>query len=96
VSSRENPRAKHKAGVVLLLLLRCVVITFLITILAFAIALFLGISGIVAAGLFRGGGVNLVNAYRHVAAPAALVVLIAAFVVTLVYEVRYYRREQQH
>jgi TRAP-type C4-dicarboxylate transport system permease small subunit len=81
----------RKPGIAFLLI-RVIVITVLVTLLAFTVALFLGIAGIVFADMIRGGGINLTSAYRHVAVPVACVVMVLAFVASLVNEIRYYRR----
>ncbi len=75
-----------------MLVVRVIVITALATLLSFAVALFLGIVGIMLADMIRGGGMNLANAYRHIAFPIALVALVIALVLALVSEVRHYRR----
>ena len=77
---------------IFLLIVRVIVITVLITLLAFAVALFFGITGIVLVDMIRGGGVNLALAYRNVALPVAMAVLVIAFMATLTVEVRHYRR----
>jgi len=75
-----------------LLLVRVVVISVLITLLAFAVSLFFGITGIVLADMIHGGGINLAHAYRNIALPIALVTLLIAFVASLTVEIRQYRR----
>jgi hypothetical protein len=77
---------------IVFLLARVVVITILATLTTFAVALFLGIAGIVLAGLIHGGGPHMASAYRHVALPVAGAALVIAFLVSLVNEIRYYRR----
>lgn len=71
---------------------RVVVITVLITLFCFAVALFLGIAGIVLVGMIRGGISDLSVAYRHIAFPIAMGAMVVGFVVTLVSEIKHYRR----
>lgn len=67
---------------------RAVILTILITLLAFAVSLFLAIVGIVLVAMIRGGGINMAIAYRHIALPFALVVLCVTLVYMLVGAVR--------
>lgn len=75
-----------------LLVLRVGIITFLATIVSFAIALFFGIVTILLVAMIRGGPLNMAYAYRYVAFPIAVCVLVVAFVVALIYEIRTARR----
>jgi uncharacterized membrane protein len=75
-----------------LVVVRVVVVTILITLLCFAVSLFLGIAGIVLVGMIKGGLSDLSLAYRHIAFPIALGAMVIAFVVTLVTEIKHYRR----
>lgn len=75
-----------------LVVVRVIVVTVLITLLCFAISLFLGIAGIVLVGMIKGGLSDLSLAYRHIALPVAVVAMVIAFIVTLVVEVKHYRR----
>jgi len=72
--------------------LRVLLLTFLLTLLAFAVALLLGILGIVVSATLRGLHPNMTVAYRHIALPAALAAGEVALVVTTVLEVRNYRQ----
>jgi len=74
--------------------LRVLLLSFLLTLLAFATGLLLGIVGLVSAGLVHGVHPNLTSAYRHVALPAGVVVATVALVVTSVMEMRSYRRSK--
>jgi len=71
---------------------RVLLVTFLLTLLVFAVSLLLGILGLVIAARLRGFHPNMTIAYRHIALPfaatAAAVVLIAASVI----EIRHYRQ----
>lgn len=71
---------------------RVVLITLLITLFCFAVALFLGIAGIVLVGMIRGGATDLSAAYRHIAFPIAMGAMVIGFVATLVTEIRHYQR----
>jgi uncharacterized BrkB/YihY/UPF0761 family membrane protein len=71
---------------------RVVLVTVIVTLLSFAISLFLGILGTVIGSRLRGVPPNMVMAYRHVAAPVAIVVGTIVFVSALVMEVRHYRQ----
>ena len=71
---------------------RVVLITFLVTLLAFAVSLLLAILGIVGVAKARGATPYLPLAYRDVAIPVACVVGAAALVTSIVMEVRHYRQ----
>ena len=71
---------------------RIVLITFLATLVTFAVALFFGIASMVLLSLIRGGSVNMANAYRHVAVPAAALALVIALLLATRNEVREYRQ----
>ena len=72
--------------------LRAVVITAILTILSFAVSLLLGIIGTVLAAAVQGVHPNMAFAYRHVAFPVAIVSAAVALVISLVIEIRQYRR----
>lgn len=72
--------------------LRVLLLTFLLTLLAFAVGLLLGILGIVIGATLRGFHPNMTAAYRHIALPIALAVGAVALLVTTVLEVRNYRQ----
>jgi len=74
------------------LIVRVVIITILATLTTFAVALFLGIIGTVIAGLIRGSRPHMAGAYRHIALPVAVAAAVIAFVISLVTEIRHYRR----
>jgi hypothetical protein len=71
---------------------RVAFLTFLLTLLSFAIALLLSIIGLVIAAGLHGGSPDLRFAYRNVALPAGIVAGAGAFVISLVMEVRHYRQ----
>lgn len=79
---------------VAMVVVRVVVITVLITLICFAVALFLGIAGILVVGMIRGGISDISLAYRHIAFPIAVGAMTIGFVATLVYEIRQYRRKK--
>jgi hypothetical protein len=71
---------------------RVLLVTFLLTLLAFAVSLLLGILGLVVAARLRGFHPNLTTAYRHIALPAAAVVGAMALISASVIEIRHYRQ----
>ena len=73
---------------------RVFLVTFLLTLLFFAVSLMLGILGTVIAAWRRGLRPNMTNAYWHVAAPVAAVAGAIVLVSMIVLEVRRYRREK--
>ncbi len=73
---------------------RVVVLTVLFTLMGFVVALFLAIVGIVLVNMVRGGGINMIHAYRSVALPAAIGVGAAALILSAISEIRSYRRRK--
>jgi len=73
---------------------RIVLLTFLVTLLTFAMSLFLGIIGTVIRAYVRGTHPNMTVAYRHIALPAAASVGAVAFIAATVVEVRNYRQSK--
>ena len=71
---------------------RVLLITFLLTLLSFAVTLLLGILGLVIAGRARGIHPNMTTAYRHVALPAAMVIAGVVLISATVVEIRRYRQ----
>jgi len=71
---------------------RVLLVTFLLTLLSFAVSLLLGILGVVVAGRLRGFHPNMTMAYRHIALPAAAVVGVVVLIAASVMEVRRYRQ----
>jgi hypothetical protein len=71
---------------------RVLLITFLLTLLSFAISLLLGIVGFAISGRIRGGHPDMSVAYRHIAFPAAMVVAGVVLISATVVEVRHYRQ----
>jgi hypothetical protein len=71
---------------------RVLLVTFLLTLLSFAVSLLLAIVGIAITAGARGVSPNMTNAYRHIAAPVAVVVGAVALVGMMVLEIRRYRQ----
>lgn len=79
------------AGIVV----RVVILTVLVTMLSFAVGLFLGIVGVVAVNLVGGGHHDMSVAYRFVAFPLAIVGMACALVGMTGMEIRERRRVRQ-
>ncbi len=73
---------------------RVLAITFLLTLLSFAVALLLSILGTIVYSQVRHVAPNLPFAYRHIAFPFALTVGAIVLVVSLVMEIRNYRQRR--
>jgi hypothetical protein len=73
---------------------RVFLVTFIGTLLAFAVSLLIGIIGTVVVAMRRGVHPNMTIAYRHVALPAALAAGSIIFVLALVMEIRHYRQSR--
>jgi cyanate permease len=71
---------------------RVLLVTVIVTLLSFAVSLFLGILGIIIGSWLRGGAPNMAMAYRHIAAPVAIAVGAIVLVSAIVIEVRHYRQ----
>ena len=71
---------------------RILLITFLLTLLSFAVSLLLGIVEIVIAARLRGLHPNLTIAYRHIAFPVAAVIGAIALISASVIEIRHHRQ----
>jgi len=72
--------------------LRVLLVTFLLTLLAFAVGLLLGILGIVISARLRGLHPNMALAYRHIALPIALAAGVVALIAITSLEIRNYRQ----
>ena len=70
---------------------RALFVTFLLTLLSFAVTLLLSILGLVIRGWARGISPDMRFAYRHVAMPVAIVAGAIILVLMLVLEIRHYR-----
>lgn len=73
---------------------RVLLVTFICTLLSFAVSLLVGIIAIVAISAYRRVNPDMRLAYRHIALPAAFVVGCIAFVISTLMEVRYYRQSK--
>ena len=73
---------------------RVLLVTFLLTLLSFAVSLLLGILWLVISAPLRGIPPNLPIAYRHVALPAAATVAAIVFISASVIEIRHYRQSK--
>jgi hypothetical protein len=71
---------------------RVFLVTFVVTLLAFAISLLLGILGVLAAAKLRGAHANMTLAYRDVAFPVGAMVGAIILVSSIFMEVRHYRQ----
>lgn len=71
---------------------RVLVVTFLLTLLSFAVSLFLAIIGLVIAGEIAGSRPNMPAAYRHIALPFAGVMALLVLITTTVVEIRRFRQ----
>jgi len=71
---------------------RALLVTFLLTLLSFAVSLLLGILGVVIAARLQGLHPNMTIAYRHVALPVAAVVSTIVLISASVMEIRRYRQ----
>jgi branched-subunit amino acid ABC-type transport system permease component len=73
---------------------RAAAMTFLLTVLSFAVALLLSILGTVVYSQVKHVAPNLTFAYRHVAFPVAIVAGAIVLVVSMGMEIRNYRRRK--
>jgi uncharacterized membrane protein YfcA len=71
---------------------RVLLVTFVVTLLSFAVSLLLGIGGTVLAARLRGAHPEMTFAYRQIAIPAAATVAAIVVVSASFMEVRHYRR----
>jgi hypothetical protein len=71
---------------------RVLLVTFLLTLLAFAASLLLGILGIVVVAALRGVHPNMPIAYRHIALPVAAIVAAVTLISASLIEIRRYRQ----
>jgi uncharacterized membrane protein YeaQ/YmgE (transglycosylase-associated protein family) len=71
---------------------RVLLVTFLLTLLAFAVGLLLGIVGIVIGARLRGVPPNMTLAYKNIAAPVAGLVGAIVLISAVSMEIRQYRQ----
>jgi hypothetical protein len=79
----------------LMIPVRVLLVSFLLSLLAFAVFLFLGIIGLVITAGVRGVHPNMTIAYREIAFPAAVVAGAAALVAAIVMELRRPRQQER-
>ena len=72
--------------------LRVLLVTFLLTLLSFAVSLLLAILGVVVGARLRGTHPNMTIAYRDIALPAAVVVGVIVLVSAASMEIQHYRQ----
>jgi ribose/xylose/arabinose/galactoside ABC-type transport system permease subunit len=75
-----------------LITVRVLVVTFVVTLLSFAVSLLLGIGGVLLAARLRGVHPNMTIAYRYVALPSAATVAGIVLISASFMEVRHYRQ----
>ena len=73
---------------------RVLLVTFLVSLLSFALGLLLSIVGLVIMAKLHGSTPDMRFAYRHIARPVAVASGAIVLVVSLVMEIRYYRRSR--
>jgi hypothetical protein len=73
---------------------RVLLVTFIGTLLSFAVSLLLGIIGTIIVSALRGVHPDMTVAYRQIALPAAMVAGSIIFVLTLTMEIRRYRQSK--
>jgi len=73
---------------------RVLLVTFIGTLISFAVSLLLGIIGTVVASSLRHVNPNMTVAYRDIALPAAVVAGFIIFVLALTMEIRHYRQSK--
>jgi hypothetical protein len=71
---------------------RVIMVTVLVTLLAFGVSLFLSIAGVLLAAMVKGGQFDMAVASRNIAFPIAVVCLGVTFVIALTLEIRNFRR----
>ncbi|HTE91102.1 MAG TPA: hypothetical protein VK639_19245, partial [Terriglobales bacterium] len=88
------PKTASRKPRLFLIPIRVFLATILVTLLAFAVSLLLGILGIVIAARVRGVHPDLSFAYRYIAAPFAAIVGAIVMVLALALEIRHYRQSK--
>ena len=71
---------------------RILIVTFIVTLLSFAVSLLLGIFGVILAAKIKGVDPNMALAYRDVALPIAALVATVVLVSSSAMEIRHYRQ----
>ena len=85
-----RPRSPHWYGIPV----RVVLVTFIGTLLCFAVGLLLGIVGTIIVAAMRHVHPDMRIAYRQIAIPVALVAGAIIFVLSLTMEIRHYRQSK--
>ena len=88
------PKTAARKPRLFLIPIRVFLATVLLTLLAFAVSLLLGILGIVIAARVRGIPPDLSCAYRYIAAPIAAIVGAIVMILALALEIRHYRQSK--
>jgi ABC-type dipeptide/oligopeptide/nickel transport system permease component len=88
------PGSSHKPRTprLTMALARALLVTFLLMLLSFAISLLLAIGSLMITAAAKGGHVDMTFAYRHIAAPVAMVVGLIVLALSLTMEIRHYRQ----
>jgi len=71
---------------------RVVIVTFVVTLISFAVSLLLSLIGVLLVAKIRGLPPDLTVAYRNIAFPVAIVVGTIVLVLSLAMEIRHYRQ----
>lgn len=90
ISSGSKLREPHWYGV----LARVLVVTFVCTLLAFAVSLLVGIVGTVIASRLHGTRPDMTVAYRYIALPTAAIAGLIVLVLALALEIQHYRQSK--
>ena len=88
------PKTAARKPRLFLIPIRVFLATVLLTLLAFAVSLLLGILAIVIAARVRGIPPDLSFAYRYIAAPIAAIVGAIVMILALALEIRHYRQSK--
>jgi hypothetical protein len=88
IGSDSKLREPHWYGV----LARVVLVSFVCTLLVFAVSLLVGIVGTVIASRLRGTRPDMTVAYRYIALPTAAIAGLIVFVLALAMEIQHYRQ----
>ena len=88
------PKTAARKSRLFLIPIRVFLATVLLTLLAFAVSLLLGILGIVIAAHARGAPADLSFAYRYIAAPIAAIVGVIVMILAIALEIRHYRQSK--
>jgi hypothetical protein len=87
-----SPKASTRTPRWYLIPARVLLVTFIVTLLSFAVSLLLGIGGVVLAAKLRGVHPDMTFAYKRIALPAAAMVAGIVLISSAFLEARHYRR----